>query len=185
MSEPRRDELRGHFVQALAARMDNQPEAVRRLLEAKLAGAPSEAAAAPLPPPRKPAAARAPLAQLNDYLRQARAAAAEPLLPGEVHDEHELASVRRFRRTWNGQLALQQLAQATARQPANAGPLNSHMLVLRSLDLMRELSPDYLRRFLVQLEALQWLERAAEKAPREAARGTTSAAPAKRARRKG
>ncbi len=178
--------VRAHFAQALAARAAGQPEAVRRLLEAKLANMTPGEPALPVPTPRKkPAPACTPLAQLNDYFRQARAAAAEPLLPGEVEDEHELASVRRFRRTWNGRLALQQLDQATARQPANAGPLNSHMLVLRSLDLMRELSPDYLRRFLVQLEALQWLKRAEQKAPREAGKAAATATPAKRGRRKG
>ena len=125
-----------------------------------------------------------PLAELNAHIRRARAAAAEPLLPGEVHDEEELRSVRRFRRMWNGQLALQQLAEAAARQPANAGPLNSHVLVLRSLALMRELSPEYLRRFLVQIEALQWLERAAERMPREPAKGAAAAKTPRKGKRK-
>lgn len=119
-----------------------------------------------------------PLADLNAYIRSARAAAADPLQPGEMHDEEELRSVRRFRRMWGGVEALQQLAQAAERQPANAGPLNSHVLVLRSLALMRELSPEYLRRFLVQVEALQWLERAAEKLPREPAKGAAGKAAA-------
>jgi hypothetical protein len=126
-----------------------------------------------------------PLAELHAHIRQARAAAAEPLLPGEVHDEEELRSVRRFRRMWNGVEALRQLAHAAARQPANAGPLNSHVLVLRSLAMMQELSPDYLRRFLVQIEALQWLERAAEKMPREPAKGAAAKAPRKGSKRKG
>ena len=123
-----------------------------------------------------------PLAELNAHIRRVRAEAAVPLEPGEVHDEDELRSVRRFRRRWKGVEALEQLAHATARQPANAGPLNSHVLVLRSLALMRELSPEYLRRFLVQIEALQWMERAVERLPKEAAKGT--AAKAKRAKRK-
>ena len=166
------DALQARYAQALARRLQQQPEAVRRLLEGKLQGATVATVEAPPPPRRKPAAPPpTPMAQLNAYLREARAAAAEPLLPGELHDEHELASVRRFKRTWNSQLALQQLRDAATRQPANAGPLNSHMLVLRSLDLMRELSPEYLRRFLAQLEVLQWLERAGEKpAPAKATR---------------
>ena len=45
-----------------------------------------------------------------------------------------------------------------SRTPDNAGPLNSHALVLRSLALMRELSPDYLQRFLAQLDTWMWLE---------------------------
>jgi len=50
--------------------------------------------------------------------------------------------------------------KATHRAPENAGPLNSHMLVLRTLGLMRELSPHYLRRFLSHTETLLWLEQA-------------------------
>ncbi|MBC5781537.1 DUF2894 domain-containing protein [Ramlibacter sp. USB13] len=125
-----------------------------------------------------------PFADLHAHIRRARAEAAEPLQPGEAHDEEELRSVRRFRRMWNGVEALEQLAHATARQPVNAGPLNSHVLVLRSLALMRELSPEYLRRFLVQIEALQWLERAVEKLPREPARGAAAAKTPRKAKRK-
>jgi hypothetical protein len=105
-----------------------------------------------------------PLAELNAYIRRAREAAAEPLQPGEVHDPEELASVRRFKRAWGSQLALAKFDEALARGPANAGPLNSHALVLRSLAMMREISPEYLRRFLLYVETLQWLE-GAEVAP--------------------
>lgn len=37
------------------------------------------------------------------------------------------------------------------------------MLVLHSLALMRTLSPDYLRRFLAQADALLWLDQVNEK----------------------
>ncbi len=40
--------------------------------------------------------------------------------------------------------------------PANAGPLNSSSLVHRSLALMREVSPGYLRHFLSYVDALAW-----------------------------
>jgi hypothetical protein len=63
----------------------------------------------------------------------------------------------------------EQVEQAAARKPANAGPLNSHALVLQSLALMRELSPDYLERFLRQVESLQWLDRAAAQLPQRQA----------------
>ena len=43
---------------------------------------------------------------------------------------------------------------AVSRKPANAGPLNSHLLVLHSLGMLGELSDAYLRRFLVQVESL-------------------------------
>jgi hypothetical protein len=104
--------------------------------------------------------AGAPLAQLNRYIRAARAAAHEKMaLPGETPAPHELASVRRFKQAWETSLLRDEVERAVARKPANAGPLNSHALVLQSLGMMQQLSPHYLRRFLTHVEALQWLER--------------------------
>ena len=51
-----------------------------------------------------------------------------------------------------------QVNQAMAQAPQNAGPINSHMLVLRSLGKMREASPDYLGRFMVYLDTLLVLD---------------------------
>ena len=104
-----------------------------------------------------------PLADLNHYLRSASraAAGASPhALPGE--DASELRSLRDFRETWSRIAAVDQVDAAVTRGPENAGPLNSHSLVLRSLALMRSLSPDYLRRFLSQMETLMALEQATE-----------------------
>ena len=70
----------------------------------------------------------------------------------------EMKSVRRFRDAWSRMSAQQQVTQAVGLGPDQAGPLNSHMLVLRSLELMRSLSPDYLRRFLSHVDSLQWLD---------------------------
>jgi hypothetical protein len=53
-----------------------------------------------------------------------------------------------------------QASQAIARGPANAGPLNSHMLVLRSLLSMRDLSADYLCCFVSYADTLLRLEQA-------------------------
>lgn len=122
-----------------------------------------------------------PLAQLTADLRAASLAKLQAAAPGEAQDAEELASVRRFRRAWEGMQLLDQVDQAVSRRPPNAGPLNSHMLVLQSLAMMRELSTDYLRRFVVSVETLQWLERAREKYPSGKAR-TAKAAP--RARKK-
>jgi hypothetical protein len=113
-----------------------------------------------------------PLAQLNQYIRGApptRRGAAEP---PEVHEPDELASARRFKRAWSGNHLHDKVEQAASRKPANAGPLNSHLLVLHSLALMGELSDDYLRRFLVQVESLQWLDQASEKYSRRQAKPT-------------
>lgn len=72
----------------------------------------------------------------------------------------ELKSVRYFRDTWSRLSVEQQLAQALAQAPENAGPLNSHLLVLRALTRMRDLSPDYLNRFMSYVDALLWLDEA-------------------------
>ena len=77
-------------------------------------------------------------------------------------DPSEMKSLRRFRETWSKIAAENQVDKAIGRRPQNAGPLNSHLLVLRSLTLMRDLSPDYLRRFLSHLDSLLWLDQASQ-----------------------
>lgn len=72
----------------------------------------------------------------------------------------ELRSAQRFRETWERLGAEQAVVQASHRAPENAGPLNAHMLTLRTLSLMSELSPHYLRRFLSSAETLLWMEQA-------------------------
>ena len=75
-----------------------------------------------------------------------------------------LRSVRRFQEAWTLLLAADRVLRAVARGPVNAGPLNSERLVLRSLAMMRALSPDYLRHFLAQVDALLVLEETARTA---------------------
>ena len=70
----------------------------------------------------------------------------------------ELKSIRYFRNTWSKLSAEKQVAQALQQAPKNAGPINSHMLVLRSLDLMRGISPDYLNRFMSYADTLLRLD---------------------------
>lgn len=110
------------------------------------------------------------LAALNAHVREATPARSEPAAPGTPTPREELASARRFRQAWTRRRSLEQVQRAVARAPANAGPLNSHALVLQSLALARELSPAYLRRVLAQVESLQWLERAREKYPMQASK---------------
>jgi hypothetical protein len=167
--------VRSRILEAMERRMAGQPDPVRRLLQQQLERASGEDAqrstpVAPKGEVRRDRPAPTPLAQLNLHVRATVAARAEPQLPGETHDADELASLKGFRRTWARGRTLEQLEQALVRKPANAGPLNSHALVLQTLSLMRDLSPDYLRRFVAGVEALQWLERASEQLPREAAK---------------
>jgi hypothetical protein len=58
-----------------------------------------------------------------------------------------------------------QVTQALRQAPQNAGPINSHMLMLRSLALLRELSPAYLQRFMAYADTLLVLEQAGMKKP--------------------
>ncbi|QCP49772.1 DUF2894 domain-containing protein [Trinickia violacea] len=70
----------------------------------------------------------------------------------------ELAMLDEFREIWSKVSTDRQLRQSEYQVPKNAGPLNSSSLVHRSLSLMRELSPGYLRQFLAYADALSWLE---------------------------
>lgn len=70
----------------------------------------------------------------------------------------ELAATNYFRNTWSRLSTEKRVTQAIAQAPKNAGPINSHQLVLRSLALMRELSPDYLNRFTAYADALLSLD---------------------------
>jgi hypothetical protein len=118
--------------------------------------------------------------QLNAYIRNATSARATET--DEERDGDQLQSARRFRKAWYQARTEDQVLQAVARRPANAGPLNSHALVLQSLALMQELSTDYLRRFVTQIESLQWLEEAARQYPPAQAKQGKAAKPARRAR---
>jgi hypothetical protein len=59
----------------------------------------------------------------------------------------------------------QQVQKALSQAPANAGPINSHMLMLRSLEWMRELSPAYLENFMTYADTLLCLEQHGMKKP--------------------
>jgi hypothetical protein len=160
------DPARFAYLEALAHRLPEQGAAVQAVLQPRLEAAladyaqriPPPAPATPAPR-RKTEAPATPLAQLNAHIRAAVAARS-----GDAPARDELASVRRFRQSWDRQRTLEQVEQAVARKPANAGPLNSHALVLQALALMRELSPDYLRHFVSHVEALQFLEAARDAA---------------------
>jgi hypothetical protein len=43
-------------------------------------------------------------------------------------------------------------------RPENLGPLNPHMLLIKSLESLRELSPQYLSRFVTYIDAILRLE---------------------------
>lgn len=187
---PALDPLRWRFIEALAQRLPAQDGAVRELLAARLDTALAAygerwASARPAngrpaseaPPPgrarRKPAQplpAGGPLADLQRHIEAARAQRlARAPEQAEANEPAEMASVSGFRETWARYHTETQVARAVVRGPENAGPLNSHMLVVQTLERMHAVSPDYLRRFLAHVDALRWLDAAVAglPAPRE------------------
>jgi hypothetical protein len=77
---------------------------------------------------------------------------------GNAGPRSELKTIRNFRHTWSKLSVDRQVAQALEQAPKNAGPINSHMLVLRSLTAMRDISPDYLSRFMSYADTLLSLD---------------------------
>jgi hypothetical protein len=152
------DPMRVAQLQALARRLPQQGAAVQALLRRKIEGALDELAAsmqqaaqqpAPRPIATRRISAPSALAALKEHLRGTPA-------------RQELASVTRFRRVWSNTRAQERVLQAWTQKPANAGPLNSHALVLESLELM---PADYLRHFVSYAETLLWLQDVAAQAP--------------------
>jgi hypothetical protein len=168
----RLDPARFHTLEALARRMAGQPPAVLDRLQdslakgmadfaRRLAAAPAPGSAAATPPrpcPATPSPGYPLLAGLNAGIRQARAR------PAGAQAGDELSSVQGFREAWSRVHAQEQVERAVARKPMQAGPLNSQVLALDALALMGEVSPGYLRRFMLHIESLQWLEAAAAQA---------------------
>ncbi|OWW18083.1 DUF2894 domain-containing protein [Noviherbaspirillum denitrificans] len=101
----------------------------------------------------------------------------------EVHvaPRTELKVIRQFRNTWSKLSVDKQVAKALEQAPKNAGPINSHMLVLRSLAMMRDISPDYLNRFISYADTLLCLDQGEKEKPAPPKKQPASK-PAKKAR---
>jgi hypothetical protein len=125
------------------------------------------------------------LASLNTHIAQASQLARQQLVTNTGQADTApwptLRSAQRFHETWSRVSAETEVTKAEQRAPDNAGPLNSHKLVLHTLSLMRQLSPDYLRGFLAQAETLLWLEQA-HALPRQVAAAKTGVAKASAAK---
>jgi hypothetical protein len=162
------DPLRLHYLELLNARAGAQQGAVQAILNRKLAVAVAELQArlaqAQVQRPESSTAAdavpqpRESLADLTRALAQQGSDPTQTGMAGVTGAPPELKSLRQFRNTWSKLSADKQVTQALDQAPKNAGPINSHMLVLRSLALMRELAPDYLNRFMAYADALLRLE---------------------------
>lgn len=118
---------------------------------------------------------RSPLGALLTHLRDMQNLGTDGHANPALNDRSDMKSLRQFKMTWARMAAADDLRQALARAPQNAGPLNSHLLVLRSLRVMHEVSPDYLRRFMTHLDALLWLDQATHRPTAAEAKPTRSA----------
>ncbi len=161
-----RDPVGWHYLQTLSSRTAAQTGAAQALLEEKLCMAIDAFEAGvqqPLPAPRPQPPGASALAQLvqdmqgDRTLRSAPAAqhgsaASASRLPAES------TKIRQFRRQLHSIGVQKQVRQAVAQAPQNAGPINSHMLTLRALVLLRDLSPHYLERLMTQVDTLLRLE---------------------------
>jgi hypothetical protein len=175
----RLDPLRFRFIEALARRVDAHHGQARHLLEQKLSAL-LDAYAADLA--RMPAAttagtdadsetvavadaapaatarttARSPLGELLQRFAGGAANDAANAIPPQ--SAQQLPALDDARRLWTELHSRNQLRQSLQQAPADAGPLNSGVLVHRALALMRTLSPGYLQHFLAYVDALSWLQ---------------------------
>jgi len=165
-----------HYMDGLAKRLPTQSDAVRRLLVDKLqlalAGyaqklsqsSSAQSKVATLSSGSDVVATSSnSLAELNRYLESRTRADVEVGLIDWASDNSEMKSVRQFKQAWSQIQAEDQVKRAVLQGPKNPGPINSHTLVLRTLTLMRHLSPAYLQRFLSQADALLCLDRVTAK----------------------
>ena len=138
------DPVRFHYIEVLAQRASTHHGRVRLILDSKLAEAvvalrqrveqaQSDAQTTAVAT-SDVATHRETLGDLVRHMAQ-QAPAGGP--------RAELKSVRYFRNTWSRLSAEKQVTQALGQAPKNAGPINSHVVALRSLALMRDTSPDF------------------------------------------
>lgn len=176
------DPVGWHYLQVLAERTRTQAGPAQVLLQIKLHNAlaqlqdrlqarlPAQAHMA-VPPSQR---AASPLSML---LKDMTAHSTERPLNSQGHGRIDNPSVVQFRQQLDKIRVQKQVNQAMAQAPHNAGPINSHMLVLRSLRLMRDVSPDYLNRFMNYADTLLCLEEIGQ--PRAKARTAAAAHPQK------
>ena len=165
------DPVRFRFLEALSRRALEHEGEVRRILEARLAAAltafseRTELAKGDADETITRTAERhcTSLAELTRHLAQHAPENVEASPDGSIGSRAELKTMRYFRDTWSKLSVDQQMTQALEQGPENAGPLNSHLLVLRAFSALRDISPDYLVRFMSYVDALLWLDQADQK----------------------
>jgi len=166
------DPVRFRFIETLARRTADLQGAARDVLDGRLAQALADyearlaqaAGESGQPVASEELTGSSPLAELLALIGQPvpedPAGSIDKIGLRHVEAPGELKSMRYFRSTWSKLSVDKQLAQALEKAPENAGPLNSHHLVLQSLRQMRDISPAYLKRFMSYVDALFWLDQA-------------------------
>ena len=169
------------ILQALAARVGTHEGEARRLLEARLAGlirayaqglARTPTPVAPVP--ARDSGLRSLVAALQARDGDAPAPGPSPVAPSALTEAREV---------WAQVRIDSQLRASLHDVPADAGPLNSGMLVHRALHLMRAASPGYLQHFIAYADTLSSLEQL-QQAVAPLITATDTPRPAKRAPRK-
>jgi hypothetical protein len=95
-------------------------------------------------------------------IEMTRHASSESLGDKPPSGRPENPRVQQFRQQLHKISVQKSVTQAIAQAPQNAGPINSHMLVLRALGLMRDICPDYLNRFMLYADTLLSLDEAGQ-----------------------
>lgn len=165
---PRLDPVNWHYLHTLSERFGTQTPTVQTALRPKLeqllgqleqAVAQQEPSVTHAKPAPSPSALSLLLAEMG--MPAALATQAQPA-PQPLSAPKESPRVQQFRKQLRTLCVQKQVRTALSKAPQNAGPINSHMLVLRTLGMMRELSPDYLQRFMSYVDTLILLESAAQ-----------------------
>lgn len=148
------DPVTMHFLEALAQRAQGQPDNVRQLLDIKLQRARADLQIRLSNSlQEKEQSIEAPLGQAGTFFELL----ALLRLHASDHGDAQ-SSVAYFRDNWSRLHNARKVTQALDQAPRNAGPINSHGLVLRSLAQMRDASPAYLNHFVSYVDALLALE---------------------------
>ena len=160
----RLDAVGWHYIETLAERTHMQSGAARQLLQVKLQAALTafearmRLAATPSTAPAQAIQPSPMGALLQDMALHQTSQSPGQGMGQSIGWRAERPRIQQFRQQLSKISVHKQIKQAIALAPANAGPINSHMLVLRALGLMRDISPDYLNRFMTHVDTLLCLE---------------------------
>lgn len=162
------DPISLHNLEALYRRASAYEGSVRRILDTKilqLAHAFTTRAAQTRPPGTSVAVDKDKTVP-NDALKDLVRDLAQSSEPDRLHPTQEqcprptteLKAMAYFRNTWSRLSVNKRVQTALENAPHNAGPINSHIVALRTLELMRDISPDYLNRFMTHIDSLMLLD---------------------------